>query len=236
MKFSRELSTLGLLSFVLGFSAQAYSADSAKATPSNPQSAKAATKSPLAGLPSAAGAHLEKIKALADNQWLNIGAPAPDPKWGKARGRSWAQMSYAPDLRAAFLYGEGRHGYVKPDGFYQDDLWAYDLNGNRWICLYPGTDTNSVSLKMDANGFEVDDTGQPIPVAMAGHGFNMMAYDTDQKKFMFVPSAIGNFNATPIGPRRKAWGGFVNWPYTPQNCSPWMYNTASSRIKVRNVR
>ena len=47
-----------------------------------------ARKGPLADLPSKPGAHLDKIKALGDNQWVNLGAPAADPKWGKARGRS----------------------------------------------------------------------------------------------------------------------------------------------------
>ena len=31
-----------------------------------------------------------KIKVLGDNEWLNLGSPAADPKWGKARGRSWS--------------------------------------------------------------------------------------------------------------------------------------------------
>lgn len=42
--------------------------------------------------PSAPGKHLDKIKALRDGQWLDLGAPAPDPKWGKARGRSWCSV------------------------------------------------------------------------------------------------------------------------------------------------
>ena len=46
-------------------------------------------KGPLAELPSKPGAHVEKIKALGDNGWLKLGAPAADPKWGKARGSSW---------------------------------------------------------------------------------------------------------------------------------------------------
>src|SRR5688572_17409810 len=45
-------------------------------------------KGPLANLPSKPGAHVEKIKALGDNEWLNLGPPTADPKWGKARGRS----------------------------------------------------------------------------------------------------------------------------------------------------
>jgi len=43
----------------------------------------------LAELPSKPGAHVEKIGALGDDEWLKLGAPAADPKWGKARGSSW---------------------------------------------------------------------------------------------------------------------------------------------------
>jgi len=75
-----------------------------------PQEAPAEKPVPLAGLPSTPGPHVEKTKALADNTWLSLGSPAADPKWGKGRGRSWsAHMSYAPDLQAAFLFGEGVH-------------------------------------------------------------------------------------------------------------------------------
>src|SRR5262249_55023436 len=84
------------------------------------------TKGPLKGLPSKPGAHVKKIKSLADNSWLELGKPAKDPKWGRARGRSWCTaMPVAPELRCAFLYGEGVHGYTKPDGRYMDDLWVY---------------------------------------------------------------------------------------------------------------
>ncbi len=47
-------------------------------------------KGPLADLPSKPAAHVEKIKAMGDNEWLKLGAPAADPKWGKARGSAWA--------------------------------------------------------------------------------------------------------------------------------------------------
>jgi len=59
-------------------------------------------KGPLAELPTKPGAHVEKIKALGDNEWLNLGAPAADPKWGKARGSSWGAKALilAPDKRA----------------------------------------------------------------------------------------------------------------------------------------
>src|SRR5262245_61010403 len=61
--------------------------------------AKAEKKGVLAGLPSAPGPTLARIKALKDGQWLNLGPPAADPRWGSARGRSWSsKMPYAPDL------------------------------------------------------------------------------------------------------------------------------------------
>src|SRR5262245_59264508 len=110
---------------------------------------------PLAGLPSAAGPHVKKIEALADRTWLSLGSPAPDPKWGKGRGRSWsAHMAYAPDLKAAFLFGEGVHCWWNRDNDrYMDDLFVYDVPGHRWICAYPGTDVKKVDLKLDKNGF-----------------------------------------------------------------------------------
>src|SRR5205809_4346412 len=91
-------------------------------------------KGPLAERPSRPGPHIEKIKALGDNEWLELGAPAPDPKWGKARGRSWSSnMPFAPDLRGGFVFGEGVHAYTKPDGRYMNDLWFYDANAHRWV-------------------------------------------------------------------------------------------------------
>src|SRR5262249_29733963 len=67
-----------------------------------PEKDRAKRQGPLTELPSRPGAHVEKIKALGDDEWLDLGAPAADPKWGKARGRSWcAPMPYAPDLGGA---------------------------------------------------------------------------------------------------------------------------------------
>jgi hypothetical protein len=87
---------------------------------------------PLAALPSPPGPHIEKIKALGDNQWLDLGSPAADDKWGKARGRSWSSnMPGAAELGGAFVFGEGVHGFAKPDGHYMNDLWFYDINAPR---------------------------------------------------------------------------------------------------------
>src|SRR5262249_6285469 len=148
-------------------------------------------------LPSRPGPHLKKIKALADDKWLKLGAAAPDPKWGRGRGRSWsARMPYAADLKAAFLFGEGVHcWWNKQNNRYMDDLFVYDVNSHRWICAYPGTDVVNVDLKLDKNGFEVDKDGRPVPVAQLGHGYEQVAYDPDRQRFMFMPGAAGDWQA-----------------------------------------
>src|SRR5439155_3546632 len=141
-----------------------------------------------AALPSEPGPHVAKIKDLGDDSWLDLGSPKADPKWGKARGRSWSsRMPYAPDLRGAFLFGEGVHGYTKPDGHYLDDLWFYDLDGHRWVCCYPGADVKKIALTVDDEGFEATKDGERIPVASMVHGYEMVTYDTERKRFMSMP-------------------------------------------------
>ena len=142
---------------------------------------------PLAALPSPAGAHVARIRAMAGDSWLILGPPAPDPQWGRARGRSWTpRMPCAPALRAAFLCGCGIHGYVKPDGHFMDDLWAYDINAHRWICLYAGAPVKTLSLRLDANGFEVNARGEHIPVSFMGHGYCNQTYIPDRGLVMFI--------------------------------------------------
>ncbi len=63
-----------------------------------------AEENPLAGLPSAPGAHIAAIEALGDNEWLVLEQPTPDPDWGLARGRAWtSEMAFASDLGGAFF-------------------------------------------------------------------------------------------------------------------------------------
>ena len=128
-----------------------------------------AREGPLSGLPSAPGTHLQKIAALGNDQWLRLETPAPDPKWGRARGRSWGGRALisAPDLGAAFFFGEGPHALVKPDGHIMDDLWAYDINANRWIAVYPGTDTTTFNQRVSAGQLVIDNlaahfAGKPL--------------------------------------------------------------------------
>jgi hypothetical protein len=186
-------------------------------------------RGPLAGLPAEAGPHAARIRELALGAWLELGAPAADPKWGRARGRSWtSEMPFAPELRGAFLFGEGVHGYAKPDGRYMDDLWFYDLQGHRWICCYPGADTKTLELKIDADGFEAAPDGERIPVASQVHGYEMNTYDTDLRRFMSMPNLHG-YEKRAL-PQRAGWARPA-----PADASPWFFESASGRWDRRRT-
>ncbi|MDD4891051.1 MAG: hypothetical protein PHU85_14105 [Phycisphaerae bacterium] len=184
-------------------SAAAWAAESATPTTS-PE--RVERKGALAGLPSQPGPTIEKIRALGDNEWLNLGRPAPDPKWGQGRGRAWSfRMAYAPDLRGAFLVGEGPHGFVKPDGRF-DDIFFYDLNAHRWICIFPGVnvgtfveDIKKGELKLNVDGQLVDKDGGIVPLA-TGHSYLRQIYDTDLRKWVtscYVSGIGGNMWCAP---------------------------------------
>ena len=152
--------------------------------------AEPARVNPLGRLPGKPGPHIAKIRALGGNAWLDLGCPAPDPTQGKegvARGRAWGGRSLcaAPDLGGAFFCGTGIHGYVKSDGHYMDDLWFYDINAHRWICLYPGA-SKQTKLRLDKEGFEVDERGDRIPVSYLSHAYGNMTYDSDRRKLVIV--------------------------------------------------
>jgi hypothetical protein len=189
---------------------------------------------PLAGLPSKPGAHIAKIRELGDDAWLPLGKPAPDPKWGAARGRSWAaKMPLAPELRAAFLFGEGVHGWWnRKTGRYMDDLWAYDINGHRWVCVYPGADVHNLDLRLDKDGFEVTRDGMPLPVAQMGHGYEAVSYDTHLKQFLFMPCPADYWQV--LKERRMRWlkdKGRLK----QASASPWAYDTKTGRWERRAV-
>jgi hypothetical protein len=187
---------------------------------------------PLAGLPSKPGPHVAKIRALGEDTWLHLGKPRPDPRWGTARGRSWgARMPYAPDLGGSFLYGEGVHGWWnEKTGRYMDDLWFYDSNAHRWICVYPGADVKHLDLRLDKNGFEVTRDGMPLPVAPLAHAYEMLTYNTDLKKFMFMPCDGGYWNV--FKKRRTGWlKDRAKNKQVPS--SPWLYDTKTGKWQLR---
>jgi hypothetical protein len=188
---------------------------------------------PLTGLPGTPGPHIAQIEAMPKNSWLRLDGPAADPAYGRCTGRSWgARAAYSPALRAAFYYGEAMHGWWNDvTRRYYDTLWAYDIMGNRWICLYPGANVDTLTLTLDGNGFEVDASGQPIPVAQNVHGYEMLAFDTDRRKFCWM-SCPGGYD-TVLDPRRNLWG--TGHGYRPSNCSPWMYDVASGKFQLQKT-
>jgi hypothetical protein len=204
---------------------------------------KSARQGPLAELPSRPGAHLEKIKALGENQWLELGTPAADPKWGKARGSAWGAKALilAPELRGAFLFGEGVHAYVKPDGHIMDDLWFYDIHAHRWICLYPGTNTLTFNqrvkdreLLIDDDGLLRDRDGQAIPVHTIIHAWGNLTYDSDRQKFAFLAgNGLGRYY---LGNEKQMDEGVKLLEAQQQGksktvFSPWYFDVASGKFE-----
>lgn len=99
-------------------------------------------------------------------------------------------MAFSRALGGAFLFGEGIHGWVNPStGRYMDDLWLYDVNGHRWVALYPGTDTRSPpALQVTRDGFEGIAPDRPIPIATMVHGYEMTAWDPVRQLFFSMPN------------------------------------------------
>jgi hypothetical protein len=199
---------------------------------------------PLADRPSKPGPHIEKIQALGANEWLDLGKPAPDPKFGLARGRTWGRkMAVAPDLRGAFLYGEGVHGGGRERGgrrYYNDDLFFYDINAHAWVCCHPGTPLDDPKLSYDKKlGVERDKDGNIIPVAVSVHGYWTPSYDTHRGLFMMVPSPASLYWKGKLGKHRPwfsgkgghkgkdpRWGGYL---------SPWYWNPDTGKWEVRRI-
>jgi hypothetical protein len=188
-------------------------------------------KGPLAALPSKPGPHVEKLKALGDGAWLNLGAPAPDPKWGLALGRAFTpKMAAAPDLGGAFLYGEGPHGGTNErDGreYYNDELFFYNLNAHAWVCCYPGTQTKGLTVKFDPElKCEVNEKGEPLPISQMCHGWNATAYSARRKEFAFM--ADGSY----FWP--KALGHYRKWDdvNVVHKQGPWIYHADSGKWEL----
>ncbi|MHC4914185.1 MAG: hypothetical protein ACYTGB_01730 [Planctomycetota bacterium] len=189
-------------------------------------------KGPLAKLPSAPGAHVARIKALGDGGWLSLGKPAPDPKYGAAPGRSYTcKMAGAPDLGGGFLYGEGVHGGSAVRGgerLYNDDLFFYDLNAHAWVAVYPGTPTSGKGVKYDAKlKCEVNEKGEPLPVAVLIHGYSDYAYSPKRKLLAALPNGSYYW--------KKPLGHFRDWNYVNviHKQGPWVYDAAGHKWELR---
>jgi hypothetical protein len=212
-----------------------------------------ATKSPMADRPSKPGPHLAKVKALGNNAWLNLGKPKPDPKYGAAQGRTWSRkMAFAPDLRGAFLYGEGVHGGSTMRGgkkYYNDDLYFYDVNAHAWVCCHPGTPLEDPGLTYDKKlGCERDKHGNIIPVAVSVHAYWTPDYDVHRKMFTMMPSPASLYWGRALGRHRpylkdKAnkdprWGGYGSPWYWDPKTGKWEFRRAKGaapRCNVDNV-
>jgi hypothetical protein len=199
-------------------------------------------KGPLVNLPSKPGVHVEKIKALGDNEWLSLGTPAADPKWGKARGRSWSSnQPFAPELRGGFVFAEGVHAYTKPDGRYMNDLWFYDVNANRWVCVYPGIEVKTIAqrikdkeLTLNADGLLVEKDGQPLPPLLI-HAYGYLGYDPDRRKFVTFGHQFGNYFTTGKGgvfeEANKLYQELRKDKKFPEH-SPFFYDTQTGKFEA----
>ena len=134
-----------------------------------------------------------------------------------------------PEPRGAFLYGEGQHGYTKPDGHYMDDLWFYDVDAHRWICCYPCAPTKTLRLQLNADGFEATLDGDLVPVAQQVHGDQMNTYDTDAKRMLSMPNTHSYWQRAI--PQRREW---LEPP--PADASPWFFEPATGKWRPESHR
>lgn len=194
---------------------------------------------PLAGLPSRPGPHIAKIRALGDGQWLNLGQPEADPKWGQGRGRSWcAKMNFSPELRGAFHTGDGVHAFIKPDGHYMDDFFFYDINAHKWICVYPGAKAGEdQGLHLGENGMLLNKQGDPVPPGLLAHNYDQVTYDPDQHKLAFIPKGgATGWWITMKCMQIKELAGPANEQMKGKGYSPWYYNTQTGKFERHVIK
>lgn len=133
-------------------------------------------------------------------------------------------MAFSNALGGAFLFGEGIHGWSNPsNGRYMDGLWFYDVNGHRWVALYPGTDTRSPpDLRVTRDGFEGVGPDSPVPIATMVHGYEMTAWDPVRQIFFSMPNHHSYFKRPlpSVAAFRQRMSGQLN----NRSASPWMFD------------
>jgi hypothetical protein len=172
----------------------------------------------------------KSLQSVGPGEWRNIGSPAADPKWERARGRAWTStMPYAESLRGAFLYGEGVHGWSNPrTGRYMDDLWLYDANAHAWVNMYPGADMRKLGeVKLTKDGFESFDGESPVPIGMMVHGYEMVTWDPHRQILyaMEAPHVYLNSKVPGLADLRRE----VEARSGRRAASPWMFDTWNRR-------
>jgi hypothetical protein len=209
----------------------------AVAAAGEPAADVAKPKPPLAGLPSAPGPHIEKIKAMGDDSWLDLGKPAPDPKWGMGYGRAYLpNLAWAPDLKCAFICGTGVHGetHKYPDGAtrWENDVWAYDLWAHRWICLYPGVDIEKGSYKVDEKSGATTEDGRGT--VMGVHSYQQFCYDPAAKKFVIAGLDV---NTDYLAKRLKEefYRGGEKSVAKAKHWAPFVYDPATDEWKLHHA-
>ena len=121
-----------------------------------------------------------------------------------------------------------------------NDLWFYDVNAHRWVCLYPGIEVKTIAgrikdreLTLNADGLLVEKDGQPLPPLLI-HAYGYLGYDPDRRKFAFFGSQFGNYFTTGKGAvfeeaNRLFQEQRKGKKYPP--LSPFFYDVASGKIE-----
>jgi hypothetical protein len=115
-----------------------------------------------------------------------------DFRWPRSCQPDLFKARFAPG--GAFVFAEGVHAFVKPDGHYMNEVWFYDIRGHRWICLYPGIEVKAIAqrikdkdLIVNGDGLLVDREGQPLPPLLI-HAYGYLSYDPAERKFVHFGS------------------------------------------------
>jgi len=85
----------------------------------------------------------------------------------------------------------------------------------------------NLDLRLNEHGVEVTREGEPLPVAQMGHAYEGVAYDTDLRRFMFMPCPA-DYWGKALGERRMKWLGEKS-NEVAKNCGPWLYDTRTGK-------